>query len=129
MNYILEFSNFISKHKGPMIYPDIVYHKSNPIFRDSILKNGLIPQKGDSYSLHSPENNEPKAIFGYISKNNYEYDSTYDDDIYEIYTNKTNNEWFQDLQTSGTSQNTVVTYTSIPKEAIKLIYKGTGDSN
>lgn len=111
----------MSKHKGSSINPTIVYHKSNPVFRDKIALQGLLPMKGDSYSCHSPSDEDPPAIFACTDQN---YDSTYDDDIYSIDTSLCANNWFVDNEVC----NGVVTYQPIPLDAIKLIYKGTGDS-
>ena len=115
----------LNKHKGEPIYPKIVYHKSAPTCRELINKEGLKVMKGDSYCLHSPEESCPPAIFGYVTG---EYDSTYDDDIWEIDTSKNSSiNWFEDKETSCEDNKTVVTYQNIPREIIKLIYKGTGE--
>jgi hypothetical protein len=111
----------MSKHKGDLTNPTIVYHHSNPIFRDSIALQGLLPMKGDSYTCHSPSEDEPPAIFGCT---NQDYDSTYDDDIYRIDTSLCNNTWYKDNAVYG--GDCVVTYEAIPLDAIELIYKGTG---
>lgn len=126
---IKEYKQYLkeSKHKGDKVNPKKIYHKSNPIFREIIDKEGLKPMKGDSYSIHSPEKSEPPAIFGYFGDIDY-YDSTYDDDIWLIDTSKTDNEWFIDKQVGGHIQSGVLTYTPIPRSAITLVYKGTGKS-
>lgn len=112
-----------SKHKGKQVYPKLIYHKSIPTLRDKIEKNGLIPQKGDSYNTYSPEDYEIPAIFGYLDNIN-NYDSTYDDDIWQIDTKGLDVEWFEDKETSLSKG--VMTYEKIPRKFIKLIYKGTG---
>ena len=114
-----------SKHKGININIKEfkhLYHKSNPHFRSDILKNGLIIQKGDSYKLYSPENNELPAIFAYTDDIE-NYDTTYDDDVYEISLNN-KNEWFKD----DAARNAIVSYSNIPLSDIKLVYKGTGQT-
>jgi hypothetical protein len=116
-----------SKHQGEKVKVDQVYHKSNPKFRESIEKDGLKLMKGDSYSAHSPDETDPPAIFGYVGDIDY-YDSTYDDDIWSIDTKGLSNEWFIDKEVGGMIQSAVVTYSPIPRSAIKLIYKGTGKS-
>lgn len=108
------------KHKGAIINPNLVYHASNPFFRDLISIEGLKVMKGNSYSVYSPEESEPPAIFGSIKN---EYDSTWDDDIWLIDCSLCNNKWFTDKEFKNIG---VVTYENIPKEAISLIYKGTG---
>jgi len=121
---ILKYKDFLNenKHQGDEIKPKKLWHKSNPIFRDVINEMGLIPKKGDSYMCHSPEEECPPAIFGYWGDIKY-YDSTYDDDIWEIDTSKISNTWYVDLEVG---KQAVVTYDPIPRKAIKLIYSGTG---
>jgi hypothetical protein len=127
MKYLKRFNENLSKHKGDSITPTKVYHKSNPIFREKIKEEGLLPKKGDSYSAYSPEDNELPAIFGYIGDDINYYDSTYDDDIWLIDAENSNNKWFRD-KAVGKGKYTVMTYTNIPVQFIQLIYKGTGDS-
>lgn len=125
-----EYENIASgenKHKGEQVSPKIIWHKSSPFFRDKIDKEGLKVMKGDSYMSHSPEKSSPPAIFGYFGDIDY-YDSTYDDDIWEIDTTKIPNvQWFIDKEVGVDVQSAVVTYQNIPRNAIKLIYKGTGE--
>lgn len=111
------------KHKGKPMNPMIVYHKSNPFFRDLIDKEGLKIMKGDSY-IH-----QKIAVHQqYLDMLQGEYDSTYDDDIWEIDAKKIPNvKWYDDKETSYSAHITVVTYQNIPRNAIKLIYKGTGN--
>lgn len=73
-----------------------VYHTSNPIFRDKISKEGLIP-KGKSESWLSDTKIDGEVIFVVNSnKEGYRFNSTYDDDIYRIDTTKLNNKWYND---------------------------------
>lgn len=51
INNILEC---IHEKKTPI--PEKLYHKSNPVFRDKILKDGLEPRVGDSYSTFYTDN-------------------------------------------------------------------------
>jgi hypothetical protein len=107
-----------------------VYHKSNPIFRDEISSMGLIP-KGKSEAWLSDTNIKGKVIFATNSDNEKDwFDSTYDDDIYKIDTKLIKNKWYQDPNFYCESNNCkyIITYEPIPKSAIKLIYKGTGES-
>jgi len=61
-----------------------VYHTSNPIFRDKIAEQGLVP-KGKSESWLEDTKIEGEVIFAVNSnKEKYMWDSTYDDDIYRI---------------------------------------------
>jgi hypothetical protein len=130
MKNLLTFTEFVNenKHKGKRMFPKIVYHKSPPSVRKNIQKDGLKVMKGDSYMCHSPEESCPPAIFGYFGDIDY-YDSTWDDDIWEIDTKKIPEiEWFLDKEVGMAIQSAVVTYQNIPKDAIKLIYKGSGKS-
>jgi hypothetical protein len=124
MIYLKRFNE--NKHQGELVHPKIVYHKSNPIFRDKISEEGLKPMKGDSYSLHSPEESAIPAIFGYIGDIDY-YDSTYDDDIWEI-KSADDITWYIDNEVGGNIKSAVMTYDSISKDKIRLLYKGTGKS-
>lgn len=112
----------MSKHKGDRVNPSYIYHKSNPIFRGAIQRLGLMVMKGDSYGCYSPEDTEPPAIFG---KTDDTYDSTYDDDVWLIDCSQIDNEWFKD---NACGEGCVVTYKNIPREALILIYTGTGKS-
>ena len=107
-----------------------LYHKGNPYFRNHILKEGLVPQVGDSYAMHwegkkSREELEP-LVFLYDKDVYGEYDSTYDDDVWEIDRSKLDESKLKSdkgLEVAG-----IYTYSDvIPKSAIKLIHKGTGE--
>lgn len=118
------------KNKKNINIPNKVYHKAPPIFRKNILKEGLKPKVGPSYSAHWEEEEEEltPVIFAY-NKDKKEYNSTYDDDIYEIDTSKLDKEsWDKDkdeymYDTFGS----IVYNKEIPKDAIKLIHRGTGN--
>jgi hypothetical protein len=118
------FEDFVRKHQGKQVFPEAVYHKSNPKFRETIDKEGLKCMKGDSYATHSPEESETPAIFGYFGDID-SYDSTWDDDIWLIHTND-DIKWYVDLEMGDDTS--VVTYEDIPRDHIKLEYKGTGKS-
>lgn len=124
------------------------YHTSNPIFRDNISKEGLIP-KEKSEAWLSDTKIDGKVIFAVNSDEKEDWwDSTYDDDIYQIDTTKISNKWFEDPNFSNDEEKyafyngkkiklpnidsehyRVITFESIPVDAIKLIYKGTGESS
>lgn len=107
---------------------NFVYHTSNPIFRDSILKDGLIT-KGKSESWLSDTNIDGKVIFAVNSYNKKDWwDSTYDDDIYEINTLVINNIWYNDPNFNMKDKR-IITFENIPIFAIKLIYLGTFKKN
>lgn len=103
-----------------------LYHTSNPIFRDKIAKEGLIP-KGKSEAWLSNTKIDGEVIFVVNSnKENYRFDSTYDDDIYIIDITKIDNKWYNDPNFNDSLH--LITFERIPLESIKLIYKGTGES-
>jgi hypothetical protein len=106
-----------------------VYHKSNPIFRDSISKQGIIPKgKSDAWLSNTPISG--KVIFATNSDNEKDwFDSMYDDDVYRIDTRKINNIWYIDPNFQIQNYNKhIITFDKIPVSAITLLYKGTGDS-
>jgi hypothetical protein len=106
-----------------------VYHTSNPIFRDQIEEMGLIP-KGKSESWLSNTPIEGEVIFATNSDDKKDwFNSTYDDDIYKIDTSKIDNIWYNDPNFGWEDNKTyIITFDKIPRSAIKLIYKGTGES-
>ena len=112
-----------NSHLVEVIPNKYVYHTSNPIFRDKISKEGLI-QKGKSESWLSDTKIDGKVIFVVNSnKKKYFFDSTYDDDIYQIDTTKLNNKWYNDPNFDSDELH-LITFENIPLNSIKLIYKG-----
>lgn len=104
-----------------------VYHSSNEAFRKSIDKKGLIV-KGKSDTWLEDTNIKGKVIFASNSNKRSDwFDSTYDDDIYEIDTSLIKNKWYQDPNFS--SDKYIFTYENIPSNAIKLIYKGSQEDS
>jgi hypothetical protein len=102
-----------------------VYHKSNPIFREKISIEGLIPQRGDQWLSDTPI--EGKAIFATNSDDPKEwFDSTWDDDVWKINTKGLKNKWYSDPN-FNLEDNHILTFEPIPVEYIELIYKGSGD--
>ena len=112
-----------------------VYHKSPPLVRDSILKSGLLVSVGDCYKTYSENFSKEEcvpAIFATDSENKDEwFESTWDDDVWRINTKIANVTWFKDkhFDYKNYKNNHVVTFEDIKPEALKLIYKGTGESN
>jgi hypothetical protein len=104
-----------------------VYHKSNIKFREEISKFGLIT-KGKSETWLSDTEIDGNVIFATNSDNKKDwFDSTYDDDIYQIDTTKINNKWFLDPNfTWEKSPKHIITFDNIPLTSISLIYKGSG---
>lgn len=131
MKTIIEYINETKKHVVNDI-PKFLYHKSPPSIRNKIEKEGLKPTIGDSYKAHWEGKDidlEP-VIFAY-DKEKQEYDTTWDDDIWQIDTNKLNkNNWKKDPDEYMTDAFGSLIYNKkIPRNALKLIYKGTGKNN
>jgi hypothetical protein len=116
---------------GKEITPNhIVVHKSNPMFRDKIMENGLKVRAGECYKVYVGYGVKCKpAIFATNSTNKRAwFGSTYDDDIWFIDTTKIPDvKWFKDRHFESRSKH-IVTFQDIPKEAITLKYEGTGSS-
>jgi hypothetical protein len=122
---------------GKEIIPNkIVVHKSNPMFRDRILEEGLKVRVGECYQIYvNREQRDPNkikckpVIFATNSTKKRDlFDSTYDDDIWEINTEMIPDvKWYVDRHYGSKSKH-IVTYQDIPTEAITLIYEGTGES-
>lgn len=123
MRYIKLYENYNSHLEvEPNIY---VYHTSNPIFRDNISKEGLIP-KGKSEAWLSDTKIDGKVIFAVNSDDKKDwFDSTYDDDIYRIDTTNLKNTWYVDPN-FDLEDKRIITFERIPVSSIELIYKGTG---
>jgi hypothetical protein len=103
-----------------------LYHTSNPIFRDNIAKEGLIP-KGKSEAWLSDTKIDGEVIFAVNSDDKEDwFDSTYDDDIYRIDTSKLENKWYVDPN-FDLEDDRIITFERIPIGSIELIYKGTGE--
>lgn len=111
-----------------------MYHKAPPSIRKNIKEEGLKTKVGNSYQGHwngtDKEENLESVIFAY-DKNKKIYDTTYDDDIWEIDTSKLNKEnWKKDPdEWIYNKYGSLIYNKNIPKDAIKLIYQGTGESN
>jgi hypothetical protein len=116
---------------GKEVIPNkIVIHKSNPMSRDKIMENGLKVRAGECYKIYVGYGVKCKpAIFATNSTNKRSwFDSTYDDDIWEINTTMIPDvKWFKDKHFESRSKH-IVTFQDIPKEAITLKYEGTGSS-
>ncbi len=112
-----------------------VYHKSPPQVRDSVFKSGLLSSVGDCYKTYSENFSKEEcvpAIFATDSENKDEwFESTWDDDVWRINTKIANVTWFKDnhFDYKDYKNNYIVTFEDIKPEALKLIYKGTGESN
>ena len=125
-------ANELKMEKGGLIALNqlnkTIYHTGNPMFRESILKQGLIP-KGESESWLSDTPIEGEVIFAINSSNIADaWNSGYDDDIYEIDTTQLNNQWYLDPNFGTDENNRIITFEPIPLSAIKLVYEGSGES-
>ena len=126
-----EFEWDKTKVTGKKIKPNkIVYHVSDKKFRNNILSKGLSLNVGDSYRDWVKGKSAIPAIFA----TNSDIDtvtggiSNFSGDIWEIHTDKINNDWFKDkhfdsLEQYGVSNPHIVTFNSIPFNAIRLTHK------
>ena len=119
--------------KGDEVTPGrYVVHSSNPSNRDNISTTGLQVSLGECYLIYADSNyGEDEecvpAIFATDSlKKKDMFDSTYDDDIWVIDTERANVQWYKDAHFDGGDTKHIVTFEDIPVDAIRLIYKGTG---
>jgi uncharacterized protein len=117
---------------GKEIIPNsIIVHKSNPMFRDKIMEQGLKVRAGECYKIFVGYGVKCKpAIFATNSTNKRAwFDSTYDDDIWFIDTRMIPDvKWYKDRHFESTKKH-IVTFQDIPKEAIILKYEGTGSGD
>jgi hypothetical protein len=117
--------NLLREGLTKVMIPPIVLHTSNPIFRESIDREGLIPkQESWGNAIGSDMNKElgDKGVI-FVKTDGEPFDHGYDDDVWEIDTTKINNEWFDDEYTNSSKY----TFEPIPRSVIRLIYKGTGE--
>ena len=114
---------------GKEITPNkVVIHKSNPVWRENILKTGLQASAGECYKTYVGYGVKCKpAIFATNSTNKRAwFDSTYDDDIWEINTEMIPDvKWYKDRHFESRSKH-IVTFQDIPSDALTLKYKGNG---
>ena len=95
----------------------ILFHTSNPIFRNSIFKKGLIPSVGESYKMHYDESDNLEK-FVFLSKS--PYDTTYDDDVWAVDVSDIKLKHDPDKELTDA----YVTNVSIDLSKLFLIYKG-----
>jgi hypothetical protein len=130
MKSLLEIYNLLIENLKPIKVNRFVYHKSNPHFREKINIEGL-KTKPKSATWLSDTDIKGKVIFATNSDNKNDwFDSTYDDDVYKIDTTKIKNKWYLDPNFLWEKNpKHIITYENIPKNAIELIFKGSGKSN
>ena len=119
--------------KGEEITPDkYVVHTSNPSNRDSIKEYGIRAVLGECYLIYADSNygEEDECVPAVFATNSVKkkelFDSTYDDDIWVIDTERANVQWYKDAHFDGGDTKHIVTFEDIPVDAIRLIYEGTG---
>lgn len=115
--------------KKPVKLNRYLYHVANPLNRDRIQKNGIIPYRGEQWL--SDTKISGKAVFATNSDNPKDwFDSTFDDDVWRIDTNKIPNiKWFMDPNFDWDKKHKhIYTQNIIPVNAIELIKTGTGNS-
>ena len=119
--------------KGEEITPDkYVVHTSNPSNRDSIKEYGIRAVLGECYLIYADSNygEEDECVPAVFATNSIKkkdlFDSTYDDDIWVIDTERAGVQWYRDAHFEGGDYKHIVTFEDIPVDAIRLIYKGTG---
>ena len=114
---------------GKEIIPNkIVIHKSNPKVRDKISNEGLKVRAGECYKIYAGYGEKCiPAIFATNSTNKRaSFDSTYDDDVWEIDTEMIPDvKWYKDRHYESRSKH-IVTFENIPVNAITLKHEGTG---
>jgi hypothetical protein len=119
-----------NSHLRPVQVGKYLLHVSNPLFRESIAKIGLLPKEKSETWLSDTKING-RVIFATNSPDeNDAFDSTWDDDLYTIDTQGLSNKWFADpnFEYMGDENKHIITFDPIPASAIKLIRKGTGKS-
>lgn len=119
--------------KGEEITPDkYVVHSSNPSNRENISTTGLQTSLGECYLIYADSNygEDDECVPAIFATNSIKkkdlFDSTYDDDIWVIDTERANVQWYKDAHFDGEDTKHIVTFEDIPVDAIRLIYKGTG---
>ena len=119
--------------KGEEITPDkYVVHSSNPSNRENISTTGLQTSLGECYLIYADSNygEDDECVPAIFATNSIKkkdlFDSTYDDDICVIDTERANVQWYKDAHFDGGDTKHIVTFEDISEDAIRLIYKGTG---
>jgi hypothetical protein len=98
------------------------------MFRNKIEEQGLKVRAGECYKIYAGYGEKCiPAIFATNTSNKRAwFDSSYDDDVWEIDTTKIPNvKWYKDRHYESKSKH-IVTFENIPRDAIKLIYEGSG---
>lgn len=94
-----------------------MYHTSNPNNRESILKTGLIPSFGDQRCFGNEL--KDKAVFLTLLE---PFNSTFNDDLYWVEIEH------DSMEVDTAMEDSYIYYKIIPVSQIKLLVKGTGQS-
>lgn len=113
--------------KPVITVPRFMYHKAPPYLRKVIGREGLKAQVGGSYSCHW-EGEGKKLVPGVFlyNKDVGEYDTTYDDDIYEVDTQMLDMSKF-DKDPDGymyEAYGSVIFTDDIPPVCLRLVKRG-----
>lgn len=111
--------------------PQYIYHISEKQNRNGIFQNGLKASVGDSYKGWTKTDKSIPAIFATIGKDLNDITGgleNFQSDIWRIDTTKSDNDWFVDkhfekFKDFGMKNPHIVTFSSIPRNAIDLIDK------
>jgi hypothetical protein len=119
--------------KGEVITPGkYVVHSSSKSNRDSISEYGIRAVLGECYLIYADGNygEDDECVPAVFATNSMKkkdmFDSTYDDDIWVIDTERAGVQWYKDAHFEGGDTKHIVTFEDIPADAVKLIYKGNG---
>lgn len=126
---ILDEEHFINKDDIVLVVLEKkIYHVANPIMRDKILKNWIKIYRGVQWLEDTPL--IWKAVFATNSLNQDEwFDSTYDDDIWEIDTKWLNIQFYRDPNFLWNDKyKHIVAFQSIPAKFLKLYKEWTWES-
>jgi hypothetical protein len=121
--------------KGEEVTPGkYVVHSSSKSNRDSISEYGIRAVLGECYTIYADSNYGEDdecvpAVFATDSmKKKDMFDSTYDDDIWVIDAERAGVQWYKDAHFEGGDTKHIVTFEDVPVDAVRLIYKGTGQN-
>lgn len=105
-----------------------LYHVAAPANRSRIEQDGIVPHRGEQWLSNTPI--EGKAVFATNSEDKeHWFESGYDDDIWRIDSTKIPDVvWHPDPNITPQDYIWVYTHSLIPREAVELIKKGSGES-
>jgi len=108
----------------------MVYHVTQPAYRENIYRNGLEPRVGDSYASWSGGKNAIPAVFATNDRIENITGGVRDfaGDIWGIDTTRARNKWFADkhfawFKDAGINNPHIVTFEKVPADALVLVHK------